>query len=405
MLRFTAASVVLTVTGALIAAPVPGESPAKELVAGLSDASEKVRDASAAALLHRADALPWLRRAARATDKDTAQRATALLAPLEPRRQEFVTQAIDACVRDGSIDLLTEWHQYWKPKVEEDLWPVGARAAKAGLDLFAKSCPKAAWKQFEHRLVWQTQVSTRVHDGPCPERFEVVKSAWAIRTDRMDRLILEPMSVRFVSVAGPVRLTELGDGAPYLVLGPIEAKTIRTAFVACDGGISQKVGFRTMSSVVACRGNYTGGTLFGSVVLVDGDIDLTQATDIQNSLIRASGEIRLPKNMQPKNCVIDAGAVSATAPYKFFELADVGLWVADSDKGLRVTVVKGDTPFGNGGLAPGDLIRAIDDAPAGRAHEFRKRVRRALVRQGDCLVTVARGDKTIDIPVFFPPPK
>jgi S1-C subfamily serine protease len=67
--------------------------------------------------------------------------------------------------------------------------------------------------------------------------------------------------------------------------------------------------------------------------------------------------------------------------------------------------VKPDTPFGNCGLAKGDLIRAIDDTPAWNAEEFRKLVRRALVRQGDCLITVIRGDKTIDLPVFFPLPK
>lgn len=32
-------------------------------------------------------------------------------------------------------------------------------------------------------------------------------------------------------------------------------------------------------------------------------------------------------------------------------------------------------------------------------------VRRALVRQGDCLLTITRGDKTYDLPVFFPLPK
>jgi S1-C subfamily serine protease len=83
----------------------------------------------------------------------------------------------------------------------------------------------------------------------------------------------------------------------------------------------------------------------------------------------------------------------------------VGLSVIDSNEGLLVTTVTADTPFGNCGLAKGDVIRAIDDDPAGRASEFRKLVRRALVRQGDCLVTVIRGDKKLDLPAFFPLPK
>ncbi len=78
---------------------------------------------------------------------------------------------------------------------------------------------------------------------------------------------------------------------------------------------------------------------------------------------------------------------------------------ADGDAGVVVTGVTAGTPFGTCGLAGGDVIRAVDDAPVGGAAAFRRLVRRAAVRQGDCLLTVARGDKTHDVPVFFPTPK
>jgi S1-C subfamily serine protease len=86
-------------------------------------------------------------------------------------------------------------------------------------------------------------------------------------------------------------------------------------------------------------------------------------------------------------------------------LPDVGLSLADDEVGLVVTAVKPGTPFGDCDIRKGDLVRAIDDEPAGDSEEFRRKVRRAMVRQGDCLVTVTRGDKTIDLPVFFPHPK
>jgi hypothetical protein len=343
--------------------------------------------------------------AARSKDKDTAKRATALLTPYEKQRQEVVPKAIDACVREGRIDMLTEWHQYWKPPAEEDLWPVGPRAAKAGLELFAKSCPKAAWERFEQSLAWQAKLNTSVHNDPCPERFEAFDGTWLIRTDRMDQLARKPERIRFASVAGPIQLSELRHGGHYLVLGPIQSPTIAGAFVACDGGIDSPRRVRTTLSVVVCRGNFTGGAVTDSVLLVDGDIDLTRADDLRNSRIQASGEIRLPKGEKSVNCTIEAHVKDATAPYKFFELADMGLSLAHEKEGLVVTAVKPDTPFGNSGLAKGDLIRAIDDSPAGHSEEFRKKVRRALVRQGDCLLTAVRGDKTLDLPVFFPLPK
>ncbi|MCI0705090.1 MAG: PDZ domain-containing protein [Planctomycetia bacterium] len=413
MSRFPFIALGLAVTGWLvIAAPVPPVPDAKTLVAGLSAPSEKVRNEAATALKNRPDALPWLRRATRSADKDTARRAADLLAPSEKKRQDAVAKVIDACIRDGHVDLFMEWHHYWQPKSKEDLWPVGPRAAKAGLDLFAKSCPAVDVKRLEHMLARPGFKTTIFHDGPEVQRPNAKgRATWNIRTDRWDRW---PAAVQFASIAGPTELPSWADGGPYFILGSVNAFRIHYMFLACDGevwkGITGKGVPRpvpTGGSVVVCRGNFRGEVVGSAVVLVEGDIDLHAGPDetIKDSLIRASGAIRLAPKLKPVNCTIEANAKNATAPYKFFELADVGLSLADDEEGLVVSAVKPNSPFGNCGLAKGDLIRAIDDTPAGHSEEFRKKVRRALVRQGDCLLTITRGDKTHDLPVFFPLPK
>ncbi|MCI0700718.1 MAG: PDZ domain-containing protein [Planctomycetia bacterium] len=390
-----------------VAAPIPPVPEAKTLVAGLSDPSEKVRNESATALRDRIDALPWLRRAIRSADKDTAKRAAELLSPQEKKRQDVAAKVIDICIREGRIDLFMEWHHYWQPENKDDLWAVGPRATKAGLDLFAKSCPPEAVKRLE-QFITPPRKNSHFHDGP--EAKLKGSGNWYIRTDRIVR---GAPFIAFASIAGP---TQPGgtSGGRYFVLGSVQAHTLNDGFIACDGevwagiagnGASLRVTART--SVVVCRGNFCSDLINSCVLLVDGDIDLYEAKSVRGSLIRASGEIRLPKHKesQPVNCTIEANAKNATAPYKFFELSDVGLTLADDEEGLVVTSVKPNTPFGNCGLAKGDLIRAIDDTPAGHSEEFRKKVRRALVRQGDCLLTVTRGDKTHDLAVFFPLPK
>jgi hypothetical protein len=405
--------------GALVASPVSPVPATSKLVTGLSDPDRKARDAASASLRDRADALPWLRRVTRAEDKDAARRAADLLAPHEAKRQEAVAKAIDSCIHDGRIDLLMEWHHYWSPKATKDLWPVGLRATQAGMDLFAKSCPKEVWADFREKLALyegnKANLPTRAYDGPCPESFgPPFKGPLAIRTNRMDRLTPAMNDViRFASVAGPVRLPSLRFGGRYLALGPVQTRTIDCAFLACEGDVwneapefGKPVGIATSRCVVICRGKFTAANfVYASVMLVDGDIDLTEAGRIRSSLIRASGEIRLPKGYSPESCTIEAHAKDATAPYKFFELSDVGLSLADDEEGLVVVGVKPGTPFGECGLAKDDLVRAIDDVEVGHSEQFRKQVRRALVRQGDCLVTVTRGDKTFDLPVFFALPK
>ncbi len=184
--------------GLCAAAPLPLE--AKALVAGLSDPSTRVRDEAAAALKGRADALPWLRRAANSADEDTAKRATDLLAPFDTKRQEVVAKVIDACIRDGRIDLFMEWHHYWRPENKDDLWPVGPRAAKAGTNLYALSCLPEATKCFEESLK-PAQSTNGIYDGPRAEMKRPPRGNGYLRTDRWDR---ELIGFQFASIAGSI---------------------------------------------------------------------------------------------------------------------------------------------------------------------------------------------------------
>ena len=75
--------------------------------------------------------------------------------------------------------------------------------------------------------------------------------------------------------------------------------------------------------------------------------------------------------------------------------------MVDDEEGMIVAAVKAETPFGTCGLMKGDVIQAIDDVRAGNSEQFRSCPPR-LARQGDCLLTIARGAKTLDLPVYFP---
>jgi hypothetical protein len=408
------------------AAPVPTD--AKVLVAALSDPSQKARDDAQVALRTRPDAAPWLRRAARSPDRDTAQRSAALLTAFAKQRQAAAPAAIKACIKSGRADLFVEWHHFWQPEAKDDLWPLGPEAGKAGVDAFAARHPPGVPTQLEKglgstysRLHKTPLAERRILDGPFGGSFPLIgrDSPWLIRTDRL--LGHTDDYIAFASVAGRIKKSDLRSGY-YFTLGEVDAYSgIALCVVVCDGpltGTDPRTGEwtgghqRIVCSFVVCRGDVEmpTGDVIDSVVLVDGNIDLSRSADLRDSVIRATGEIRLPKvvrakNDRPPNCKIEAHAKDATAPYKFFELSDVGLSVVDDEEGMVVADVKPGTPFGNSGLKKGDVIQAIDDQPPGHSSEFRRKVRRAMVRQGDCLVTAARGREKIDLPVYFPPPK
>jgi hypothetical protein len=422
MSRFVFLAAFAAAVGWATAAPVPPA--AKDLVAGLSDPSATARDNAAAALRGRADALPWLRRASRSADVDTARRAGGLLIAPGATRQAAAARAIDACIKSGQADLFMEWHHYWQPEKKDDLWPIGLRMIQVVREDWAKWCPPEREKGFERiKMILEFELpplwKPGVYDGPAsglPNR-KLSNTSWSIRTDQWPQKVPAYDGYPVVSVAGRVTMQLDGRGR-FFALGPFQATgpKMRDTFAVCDGEcyngghLLEYQSWRdTFTSFVVCRGNFRGGTgVSASVLLVDGDIELFRDSRndlIKDSVIRASGEIRIPKGVQVVNSTIEPHAKNATAPYKFFELSDVGLALADDEEGLVVAGVKADTPFGASGIARGDIVRAIDDAPAGGSEQFRRLIRRALVRQGDCLVTVARGDKTLDLPVYFPLPK
>jgi hypothetical protein len=410
--------VVFALSGlALVAAPVPPEP--KVLVASLSDPARKVRDEAVRALTNRQDAAPWLRRAARSPDRDTSARAAQLLSGFARKRQAVAKSALDACIRDGKADLFVERHHFWQPEAKEALWLVGPEMGRAGVEVYAKQFPK--WKPTGIEAQLERYYSMRkddsgFHDGSFAQYCERA-NAGNLRNGpwyfRMDRLQFEGLGFTiFASVAGPCTMWE-SSGGYYFTLGETIARNLLCSVLVCDGGVSGWLdeatgvpgGPRTVGCFVVCRGNVViRASVSYSTLLVDGDVDLSKG-GVENSVIRASGEVRLKPGYEPKNCTIEEHAKNVTEPYKFFELADVGLSFSDDEEGLTVSGLKAGTPFGNCGLVQGDVIQGIDDLPPGHSEVFRKQVRKAMVVQGDCLLTVARGNQTLDIAVYFPTPK
>jgi hypothetical protein len=258
----------------------------------------------------------------------------------------------------------------------------------------------------------------RFRDGPLPPDAD--DGMWRLRAPHL-RDAPWTVTVLLASVAGPVQTYRL-QGSRVLALGPVGAVNIGGSVVVCDGPVygqptadardlvagdgAANVG----GSVLVCRGNVKlWMDVKNSVIFADGDVDLSWANKpaAENCVIRASGTVRVSADptRRPINCTIEERVKNPTAPYAFFELADVGLSVTDDEEGMVVTRVTPDSPFGLAGLAKGDVILALDDAAPGHSERLRKAVRRALVRHGDCLITVARGAQTLDVPVFFPLPK
>lgn len=404
---------VLLAAIACAAAPVPSAPPVEKLVRALGSPEKSERDAAERELRGRADAPPWLRRAARTGDKDTVRRALALLEPHDRKRVAGARAALDVCLRDGAIDSFIEWYHLWQPEKKDELWEVGPRFGRAAVDLFGKHFKRDGTNPLEDAMLnlFKPAQNHTFHDGPLPD--DLSGSIVMARGDSI-RPVHGAKAFAFACLSGCARY-EISMLGYTLALGDCEGLFVQTAVVlSCgtwayrrDGWGQRQWPVTASDSVLVFREHLRVQTasLHNVVLLVDGDITIAASANLTNCIIRATGDIHLPKGREVKNCTIEPRAKNATAPYRFFELTDVGLSVADDEEGMVVRAAKPNTPFGNAGLEPGDLIRGIDGAPAGHSEQFRASVRRALVRQGDALVTVVRGDKQFEVPVFFPLPK
>jgi hypothetical protein len=400
-----------------------------QLITRLGDPDFRVREEASRQLATDPTAGPWVRKATRHPDPEIASRARALLPGYSKQRQAAAPKAVAAAIKAGQADLFLEWFFFWQPASQDDLWTAaydfGALGVKVQHDLLPKGAisklgavnelgvklPQSfmALKEMRAGLI-------RTQDGPVVGPRAPLGEEWLIRADTLGPNL---RSIALAAIRGPISQPYLFNGYLFSLDSiSLVNNGLGGSVALCDGDFTPPVPGQprreprgVSHSLIVCRGNVTG-PYFGvgnAVILAGGDVHLEHTHQLRDSAILAGGTVHMPKRGKITNCRIEGNLKDATAPFKFFELADVGVKVAkpakDGGKGLAVDAVTPDTPFAKAGVLDGDVILAIDDAPVTDPEAFRKQVRRALVVQGDCLLTVSRGGKTLDLPAYFPLPQ
>ena len=396
---------------------VRGAEPPDALIGQLGDAEFHIREEASKKLAAAPEAAPWVRRATRHADPEVANRAKTL-AQGHVRRQ--LTAAKDVLLSNPQViqpDLFLEWYLAWQPPRIEELWQPGFDLGLMLASTHAKLLPPKAETELARtrpRNLAQLRMSRsdpiRMLDGP-EGRFDA--DLWLVRTTSLTKgpLLLVLGIVREVGQSERLYRSSLLT----LDSARIGREAVQSVIV-CHGDFQSRpeTGFAYLSrireSIIISRGNVVGsnGEIRSSVILGGRDVEIGPGCRLKDSTIIAGGKVTIPKSATVENCVIKENVKNPTAPFTFFEVADVSLALgtpAKDAKGLPVGDIKPDTPFGKAGVKKGDTILAIDDAPPGDAEAFRVKLRRAIVVQGDILLTVSRDGKTLDLPVYFPLPK
>jgi hypothetical protein len=223
--------------------------------------------------------------------------------------------------------------------------------------------------------------------------------------------------------------------------------------VVCRDGVGYPTPGQTnewIQSVVLCNGPCRVRAAFSTLVVCDGDVELGEYS-ILNSLIVANGDIRrdpaanadlstrsvlaatgdvvFPRRTTLQSGYAYAGGVARPAgkpgpadrvrghepvlPFgvRFLDPAEFGLDLAAQNGGVQVMGIEPWSPFARYGVADGDVITAVDDAEPRTLPDFRRALRRGVIRES-VVLTIRRGGQRLarvvyldGIPSVAPPPR
>jgi hypothetical protein len=236
---------------------------------------------------------------------------------------------------------------------------------------------------------------------------------------RGGRLQIGPEAqVKLLAAGGPVSMQDGGGGCFSLVNDGV------TLFggggvgkvVVCDGPLVIEKSRREREpciamSLVIVNGDVkclTPTDFVDCLILAAGDVEFPEGSEVIESTILAGGKIVLPpdkvvryRQSQVRGSHLEEKVPDPLKPFRFFELARVGLEVRAVGSRVWVEKVEEKKPFAAAGVQKGDLVTAMDGKKVESYAGFRKQVRAAFV-QGDCTLTIRRDGQTREIAVRFP---
>ncbi|HET6575977.1 MAG TPA: PDZ domain-containing protein [Fimbriiglobus sp.] len=375
-------------------------------IAELGHPDFQVRDAATRELLKRwPEAVSAVRRASRSADAEVARRATDILRGYGRRPLERIRAAIRAREPDLFVERVVQYTDAEDP-VWQAVTDFGWESRSVGQKVFGRL--KVNFKGSDREFA-RGKADRR--DNPykvvTPDRTTATDGTCLFRGDALE--IAPQASVKLLVARGPVK--SAGRVAfvfanDTVILGGRMSGT-SGGVVVCDGDFE----IRPLSdsalpvgisySVIVANGNVLcPKTIVNeSVILAAGDVRVPEGLRIINSTIRAGGTIHLPRRSTVRNSKLEESVADPTAPFKFFALSRVGLEVRATGGGVRVEKVEEKMPFA-ATLRRGDVVTAVDGKKVESVAGFRKQIRAAFAR-GDCTLTVRRGAETTEMAVRF----
>jgi len=368
---------------------------------------DKYRDRESAhqALLARDDAYPELRRALPTLNAEAQRRVRLILTEFDRRRVKLFLQY----GREGRVDLFIEWSSLIGKNVDPEIY------WQCALDI--------AWN-----LLKQSRNETEIRDwekySPAPtyERFLKDRPRFINENDTLETALLPThLTIRNSSEikgndvrnsllvsAGSARLDQFVSHNILFTLGDVKVNRGMKNLIVTDGNVDMRssnddviAAHGKTSIVIDLRSRRIRGQPIGRRAIPSDRRNEESEYDLLYRPGEPPRRIFVPplEGIDGPDGLADESPTRRSAMIRFFEVADIGIGLADDDE-PRVTSMEANSPLAKAGLKLGDVIVAIDGTNVDNASAARRNLRRSFVRCG-AEVSVNRDGKPVSLDVTF----
>jgi hypothetical protein len=393
----------------------PSEARLQQLIRQLGSGDYRTREEATRLLLQWKQAELLLRRALPSGDAEVDRRAKAILTAYTRQRLATARENVRADGAASRADLLAERLVRWQSADDDDAcWQAVLDLGHRLRDLDRQKYQRVRHNHLDEHYFPATSfrpfmLRNRIRvlpagrptvEIPKPRNRDNPVLVCLARGERMlvkhtilDSLIATSEHARFYRV-----------GSSIVLCGGSVDITSRSGplVVVCAGDFISKD--LMADSVIVARGTVRCSGVRRCLILAGGDVSFSEPAPLaplESSTILAGGTIMMPKKSKDWVRDIDCkGRVrDALSPVKFFEPSSLGVEVAPSRYGVRVTGATAGKPFARAGLRVDDLVLALDGSPVRSPDAFRRLLRKRLVEGGEAVLEVRRQGKTVEVRV------
>jgi hypothetical protein len=359
-----------------------------------------VRDAAMRTLREHPEAELALRRAPDSPDAEVRRRVERLLKGYRLQRGLRAQKLLPTLVAEGRADEFIERAVVWRDlEPESDCWrlagdlawrmyqlPHFRRARALGYDRDLESLPWGNYQRF------------REFNHPRQRLGDLVK----LQTDENfilacgERIVATDILCASILIASSGIKVPLANGCILLANGSVDIGPLPAPYA----GRGQTVvdGLLIADGEVRIRGKASG------IIIASGKITCDEVP-VGSTLISASG-VEVPKGTRlgtkPQENRITRNDPTLQGLIRFYTLAQAGLEVRASRRGLVVTSLDPRKPFAGVGFRLGDEILTVNGKPVRQPEALRVLLRRLAARGSLTEVAVRRGYKVLSLHLRVP---